>query len=190
MWTVQYILSQISVIFAAFILAASYLIKSKNKILHLTIFYSLFYAISYALIGAWIGVVLNFVSIIRNCWFLVEYRKKGSISAMALSSSLVMLITASVLSFVFVSFHPIDLLVLSETIVYTFSLWQKSNKSFRWLALYSSACWLTYNIFVYSLFAIILEAALLTAKIIGIVLLYIKKGKDKRKNVIEESKVE
>lgn len=179
MWTLPYIFSQVFVVLAATFLASTYLIKKRELIFAITVGYSLCYAASYILLGAWIGVILNLVSIVRNIWFMIEFKKKGSISVFSLFSSMMLLVLSSTLNFVFISFHPIDLLILSETLVYTFSLWQKNNASFRWLALYSSACWLTYNIFVASLFAIIIESVVLVAKIVGVCLLYVKKKKNK-----------
>ena len=177
MWTVSYIFSQIFVVFAVSVLASTYLIKNKKLIYMLTNLYALFYAISYFLLGAWIGVILNIVSMVRNIWFMIEFERNQKISIASLILNMIMLSTASILTSVLTTFSVIDILVLSEVLVYTFSLWQKNNKVFRWLALYSSACWLTYNIYVFSLFAIILESALLVAKTTGICLLYVKKNK-------------
>ena len=181
MWSLSYIISQIFVVFAIGVLATTYLIKDRSKIYVLSVFYSLCYAVSYFFLSAWAGVFLNIASILRNIWFLVEYKTKGKTSIASLFCSMILLTVSSVLVFVFNSFHPIELLILSETLIYTFSLWQKNNTFFRWLALYSSFCWLTYNIYVYSLFAIVLESALLVAKFTGICLLYIKKGKSNKK---------
>lgn len=190
MWTVSYILSQVAVIFAVSILASTYLIKNRKLIYMLTNLYALFYAISYFLLGAWIGVILNLVSMVRNIWFMIEFDKNKKISIISLILNMIMLSTASVLTSVLTVFNPIDILVLSEVLVYTFSLWQKNNKVFRWLALYSSACWLTYNIYVFSLFAIILEGCLLCAKTVGICLLYVREGKRKKIVKLEEKQAE
>ena len=56
---------------------------------------------------------------------------------------------------------------VAATMLYTYSVWQKNTKVYKWLGVPVSLCWITYNIYISSLFGIILETVLMTSAIIG-----------------------
>ena len=63
------------------------------------------------------------------------------------------------------------------TMLYTYSVWQKKTSIYKILGIPVGIIWISYNIYIVSIFGIILEVVLLISAIIGIVREYkIKKG--------------
>ena len=54
------------------------------------------------------------------------------------------------------------------TMLYTYSIWQKSPKIYKILGVPSGITWIVYGIYIKSFFAVVLECVLLIATIIGI----------------------
>jgi hypothetical protein len=58
--------------------------------------------------------------------------------------------------------------------IYTYSAWQKNPKIYKILGIPASLCWIIYNIYVKSIFGIILETALLAFELVGTIKSYKK----------------
>ena len=61
----------------------------------------------------------------------------------------------------------LSLFSIFATMVYTYSVWQKNIKVYKFAGILVSVCWITYNLYVKSVFGVILESALLICTIIG-----------------------
>lgn len=165
---ISYIISQIFVVMAMLSLGSSYLVKDKKIIMILCIICSLFYGVQYLLLGAISGMLMNLVGIIRDIWFYINAKnnKKNNIIV------LFVLIIISILFSIY-SFNGIfSIIPLVATILFTYSVWQDNNKIYRYLAIPISILWIIYNVYIYSVFAIISECILLIIKIIGVIKLY------------------
>ena len=83
---------------------------------------------------------------------------------------------ACVISAIFTYEGVLSLLSVIATMLYTLSVWQKNPKVYKLLGIPIGILWIAYNIYVMSIFGIILETILLICSSTGY-LLEIKKGK-------------
>ena len=83
---------------------------------------------------------------------------------------LVVLYAISLISAVFTYAGPLSLLSVAATMLNTYSVWQKDIKIYKLLGSPTSMLWILYNIYIMSLFGIILESVLLICSVTGYIL--------------------
>ena len=97
------------------------------------------------------------------------YSEKKSVSKKAniliLLGIYALMITISI--FTFNGF--LSLMSVLATMLATYALWQKNTKIYKILGIPISALWIIYNIYIKSIFGIVLECILMTSAIIGFV---------------------
>ena len=160
-----YLLSQIFVIIAIVSLGISYLCKDKQAVLILCIVYAVFYGGQYLLLGAATGAAMSAVSMIRNIWFFRNARahRKNDVWVF-----LMLCLTAA--AFTAVTFGGvISLVPLCATILFTYSIWQDNIRTYKLLALPTSACWIFYNAWVGSALGLAAELCLLSFEVAGVI---------------------
>lgn len=166
----KYVISQVITIVIYLILAMSYYSKNRGKILILNFAALSLKIIVYSLLEAWTGLSMTIVSIIMNVIFIVEYRKnKDSIN----KNDILILITIYVISIIFTIFTYsgfFSLFSVFATMVYIFSVWQKSKSVYKILGIPISILWIVYNIYIKSIFGIMLETLLLICSCVGYIL--------------------
>lgn len=177
-WTFVYILSQIFTIITYGLLAATYYAKDRKKILIISFLSIIANGIAYVLLNAWSGFAMCVVALIRNIIFLVDENKNGKRDKINKTDVVVLIIlyVISIISAIFTYEGLLSLLSVIATMLYTLSVWQKNPKVYKLLGIPIGILWIAYNIYVMSIFGIILEAILLICSSTGY-LLEIKKGK-------------
>lgn len=166
--SVRYIMSQICVILAALSLGFSYLTKDKKNIMILVTMTSVFYGIEYLLLGAFSGTVTNIVSIIRNIWFYEDLKRNKKSSVM----SFVVLSLLLVLCGIVFYDNIFSIIPIIATLAFTYSVWQDSNKVYRYLAVPTSIMWIVYNVICGSILGTLAESSMIVFEIIGIIHLH------------------
>lgn len=163
MWTTEYILSQVCVIIATIIFALSYFTKNKKTVLILGCVSIIFYILEYLLLGAIIVVGVNVLSLARTIWFYIndERGKKKDYPSLIISS--IAFVIVSIITYA----HPMDIIVLFASILFTYAVWQQNIFVYRILSIISSLCWLVYNVYCFTIMGIILEFVLLVIKTIS-----------------------
>lgn len=179
MWSLTYILSQVFTIINYALLGVTYYAKDRKKILIISFLSIIATAISYILLDAWTGVAMCVVALIRNIIFYIDEKKNGKRETINKKDIVILIILYSVtiISTVFTYDGFLSLLSVFATSTYTFSVWQKKTKVYKLLGIPVGILWILYNIYVKSIFGIILEAILLVCSISGY-LLERKKQKD------------
>ena len=81
-----------------------------------------------------------------------------------------------IISTVFTYDGLLSLLSVIATMTYTYSVWQKKTNVYKFLGIPVGILWILYNIYVKSIFGVILESILLIASITGY-LVEVKKQK-------------
>lgn len=186
MWTLPYILSQVSVCFAVLSLGLSYFTKNRVAILLLGISNSIFYGLQYLFLKQYTGAILNFIGIIRGIWFYLNNRLgvKPKQAVFSLVVSLALLIAAGIVTFsAWYSIFPIF-----ATVTYTISVWQKNLKVYRWAIIPIETCGVLYNIMCMSILGIVLESLLLIFGIASIIKLYKHKETMNLTNKLKDDK--
>ena len=166
----MYILSQVLIIITYIFLAISYVLKNRKQILAVCVFSLICNALSYLFLSAWSGFVMCLVALTRNAIFLFQHKsddnKKITKTDYVILFSLYLI---SIISAIFTYEGFFSLLSVMATMVYTFSVWQKNPKIYKVLGVPTSVLWICYNIFVKSIFGVILECCLLVCEVVGII---------------------
>lgn len=166
-----YILSQIFIILNYVFLVITYQLKKKEKILLFNIAAQTSAGLSYICLGAYTGLAMTIVSIIRNIVFIVNEKKNG-VSEKTTPNEILMLLVifALIATLSVITFNGfLSLMSVFATMLYTFSVWQKNTKIYKILGIPVSILWISYNIYIGSIFGIILEIILMISAIIGFV---------------------
>lgn len=170
----SYLLSQIFVILAIIILAITYFLKDKTKILILCLIYCIFYGVHYLLLGAITGAMMNLVSLIRNYWFFRNSKNNKKNSKLVL----IILLLISIIFGIITYKDMFSIISIIASLISTYSIWQDDVKLYKILAIPVSICFTVYAIHINSLVAIITELFLLITEVIAIIKLYFNKLKN------------
>ena len=179
-WSNSYIASQVITIITYLFLALTYYAKDRKKILILNFLSLIANGIAYILLNAWTGLAMCIVAIIRNIIFIIDKKvneKNNNIS----TKDIIILLILFVISILFAIFTfdgIFSLLSVIATMLYTYSVWQKNTKVYKFLGIPIGILWVAYNIYVKSLFGIILETILLICSTVGYLLEKKKKSKE------------
>lgn len=167
--TLLYILSQIFIILNYVFLVITYQLKNKEKILLFSIAAQSASGLSYICLGAYTGLAMAIISIFRNIIFIINEKKNG-VTEKTTTNEILMLLVIYALTIILsvITFNGfLSLLSVFATMLYTFSVWQKSTRTYKILGIPVSLLWLSYNIYIHSIFGIILECVLMISAIIG-----------------------
>ena len=163
-----YIISQILVIIYYLIYSWTFHLKDSNKILIFGIIATIISSISYVLLNAYTGMAMCFVAIIRNLWF-----QKNKRNTLGLSLIFILTLIASI--FTFNSYFCLFNIV--ATLIYTYALWQKNTKTYKLLGIIVNGLMIVYNIYIKSIFGVILISIAFISSIVG----FLKENKYKEK---------
>lgn len=180
--TLTYIMSQVFTIIMYLLLAVSYYAKDRKKILILSFLSLVANALAYVLLEAYTGLAMCIVAFVRNIIFMIDEKKNGHSDNITKKDIILLVIfyILIIVSTIFTYEGPLSLLSVIATMTYTYSVWQKKTNVYKFLGIPVGILWVLYNIYVKSIFGVILEGMLLIASITG----YITeiKGKSVDKN--------
>lgn len=173
-----YILSQIFTIIMYALLAWTYFLKDKRKIVIVSALSLVANIVAYVLLGAWTGLAMCIVAMLRNLYILWEEKKYGKREKLEKRDYifLAVIYLGIILATIPTYEGFLSLLSVFATSTYTYSIWQKSTKVYKFCGIPVGILWIAYNAYVKSIFGVILEAILLVASIAGYVA-EIKSGK-------------
>ena len=166
--TLTYILSQVFIILNYILLVISYQSKNRKHILMINIASLTSACISYIFLNAKTGIAMAIVSIIRNIIFIFNNEENNKITKKDIRI-LLFIYSLCIILAILTYETPLSLMSVFATMLYTYSVWQKSTKVYKWLGAPISLIWIIYNIYIKSLFGIILEIILMSAAIIGLI---------------------
>ncbi len=170
--TTTYILSQVFTILNYIFLASTYLLKSRKKILIINFISLIANALAYIFLNAWTGVAMCLVALIRNTIFLIDEHKNKQTDKTTKKDIIILIILyiISIISAIFTFDGYLSLLSVFATMLYTYSVWQKNPQTYKLLGIPVSILWILYNLYVKSIFGIILESILLVCSTSGYIL--------------------
>lgn len=166
------IVGQIVGVFAMACNILSYQQKKQSNLVACQLLGATLFAINYFLLGAVIGGILNVLAIIRAIIFLFEKKLKATHPAW-LIGFIFCYVTFYVLSFTVFKTKPtpinfiMELLPVVGMTALSIGFMLNDSKKVRQLGLISSPAWLIYNIFHFSIGAIICEVISLLSIFIG-----------------------
>lgn len=170
--TPTYIVSQVFTVIMYILLAMTYYVKDRRKVLIIHFIATLSISIAYILLGAWTGLAMCIVVIIRNIIFLLDEKKNGKRDKVNKTDIIILIVlyTISIISAVFSYDGIFSLLPVAATMLNTYSVWQKDIKIYKLLGIPTGILWILYNTYIMSIFGIILESVLLICSITGYIL--------------------
>ena len=168
-WTTTYILSQVFTIMMYALLAITYYMKDRKKILIVSFLSVAANGVAYIFLSAWSGLAMCFLAIIRNIIFIADEKKNGKREAINKTDIfiLIVLYVIAVISAVYTYDGWGSILSVIATMLYTYSVWQKNTRIYKFFGIPVGILWIFYNIYIMSLFGIILESILLVCSTIG-----------------------
>ncbi len=192
-WSLDFVLSQICVLFAVLSLALSCCTKNRVLILILSLLNSIFYGLEFLFLKEYAGAILNFIGTIRSVWFFIndKYKVSKKASILSLVICLFLISVGTVLAesgifetkkFTFSYLKWYSIFPLIATLTYSIAVWQKDIKFYRWALIPVEMCGVAYNIMCNSLFGLIFESILLIIAIISVIKFYKKNDKHKIKS--------
>lgn len=177
--TVTYILSQVFTIILYGLLAITYYLKDRKKILIVSFLSVVSNGIAYLLLNAYSGLAMCIIAIIRNIVFIIDENKNGKSDKMNKKDIIILVLVyiACIISAIFTYEGILSLLSVIATMTYTFSVCQKDTKIYKILGIPVGVLWVGYHIYIKSIFGVILEGILLICSITG----YLLEVKDNKK---------
>lgn len=169
MISITYILSQVFIIISYILLAITYQIKNRKSILILSFMSIAATGLSYLFLSAYSGLAMVIVAAIRNVIFVVDEKKNGKRLTNTTKDYIILAILylISIIFAVFTYNGILSMISVVATMLYTYSVWQKNTKVYKILGLPGAVLWITYNIYIGSIFGLILEIILGIATVIG-----------------------
>ena len=173
-------------------LASTYAVKKRKTILLFSFISLSANGVAYSLLGAWTGFAMACIAIIRNIIFTIQNRKGRAEEGITKIDWLILLffVLIIIISTVFTYEKWFSVFSALGTLIYTFSIWQKNTLIYKYLCIPTGIFYILYNLFINSLFGIIMEGSLLLWGIIEIILYYVKISKAQKKENIVNVKLQ
>lgn len=177
--TTVYIWSQVFTILMYGLLALTYYAKDRKKVLILSFMSLIANVLAYVLLNAYTGLAMCVVALFRNIYFLIDEKKNGISETIGKKDIIVLiiLIIAIIISTVFTYEGFLSLLSVFATTIYTYSVWQKKTLVYKFCGIPVGILWILYNLYIKSIFGVILESILLVSSIGGYILELTNKSK-------------
>lgn len=178
--TLSYILSQIFIIINYALLGLSYYCKNRKTVLIISFMAVIANGLSYVFLNAYSGLAMCILALIRNIIFLIDEKKNGKSEKITKKdiAILIAIYGIAIISAIFTYEGVLSLLSVVGTMLYTYSVWQKKTIVYKFMGIPVGIAWIIYNVYIMSIFGIILETVLLVCSTTGYIL-ELKKTKNK-----------
>ena len=174
----NYILSQIFIIFNYVFLVFSYIQKNYLKVLLHSCLAMVASGLSFLFLGAYTGATMPIIVILANIiFFMVERMKEGRAKKVFYLSSIILLFLGMSLFTYFTYDTAMSLCPAFGTFLFIVSLWQKNSIVYKLCGILSCVVYVAYNIYFKSLFGSILESMLLIFLLVGMIMDIVKRNK-------------
>ena len=176
--TISYILSQIFIIINYVFLALSYYAKNRKAVLIINFISLIANILSFVFLNAYSGIAMCLLALVRNIIFLFDEKKNGKSDIITKKDIIILIVLYIIagISAVFTYEGFFSLLSVFATMLYTYSVWQKKTIIYKLMGIPVGILWILYNIYIMSIFGIILESVLLICSISGYII-ELKKNK-------------
>ena len=177
--TITYMLSQFFIILNYVFLVLTYQAKNRKRILAFNFGALIATGISYLFLSAYSGLAMVFVAVIRNIIFIIDEKKNGKSKKNGIKDYIILavLFAIAIISAKLTYNGILSMMSVAATMLYTYSVWQKNTKVYKALGLPVGILWIIYNIYIFSIFGIILEVILAISSIIG----YVRENKEMKR---------
>jgi len=167
--TTQYILSQVVIIFVYLFLSLTYCVKSRKLILTFSFLSNFLNSIAFILLGAYTSSAMCAISIFRDIIFLIDEKINGKSDKITKKDVALLALVYGICAIAITcTFNGISsLLYATGSMLYTFSIWQKNNKLYRFMGIPVTLIVIVDSILLKSIFGVILQGVVLITSIVG-----------------------
>lgn len=167
--TTQYILSQILIIFVYIFLNLTYCVKNRKLILTFSFISNFLNAIAFILLEAYTSSLMCVISILRDIIFIIDQKINGKNDKITKKDVeiLAFIYSISLISIIFTYNGVLSLLYAAASMLYTYSIWQKNNKIYKFLGIVVTLIAILDSINIKSIFGVILQGVVLITSTIG-----------------------
>lgn len=167
--TTQYIASQIIVIFVYVFLSLTYVVKNRKWIIAFSFMSNFLNAITFILLGSYTSSAMCAISILRDIIFLIDERINGKSKVITKKDMVLIsfIYSLNLISIYFTYNGPLSLLYACGSMLYTYSIWQKNTKIYRFMGIPVTLIVIVDSIVIKSVFGVILQGVVLITSCIG-----------------------
>ena len=178
MWNLssQYIASQIVTIFVYIFLSLTYCVKKRKVILAFSFLSNFLNSIAFILLGAYTSSAMCAISIFRDIVFIIDQKINGKSDKLTKKdyAILAMIYGISLVSIILTFNGFWTLLYAAGSMLYTYSIWQKNNKIYKFMGIPVTLLVIVDSIYIKSIFGVLLQTVVLVCSAVG----YFKDGKE------------
>ena len=160
-----YIISQVFTVLMYVLLASTYYLKNRKTVLVINILSMLAQGVAFVCLKAYTGLAMDIVAIIRNIIFVIDEKNNQNFKKDITILATIYIITIFLSVFTYNGLP--SLFSVLGTLIYTYSVWQKNNNTYKLLGIPTSMSWIAYNIYIKSIFGVVLECIVLICSGIG-----------------------
>lgn len=172
----QYIASQIVTIFVYIFLSLTYCVKNRKVILAFSFLSNFLNSIAFILLGAYTSSAMCAISIFRDIVFIIDQKINGKSDKITKKDYVIlaMIYGISLVSIVLTFKGFWTLLYAAGSMLYTYSIWQKNNKVYKFMGIPVTLLVIVDSIYIKSVFGVILQTVVLICSAVG----YFKENKE------------
>lgn len=182
--TAAYIASQIVTIFVYIFLSLTYCVKSRKLVLGFSFTSNFLNAIAFILLGAYTSSAMCAISILRDIIFIIDEKINGKSNKITKKDVVILALIYGICGIAIACTFkgPLTLLYATGSMLYTFSIWQKNNKLYRFMGIPVTLIVIIDSIVIKSIFGVILQCVVLITSTIGFF-----SHKEKKEECLEEN---
>jgi len=174
-WTsTTYITSQALMAVGLIFFIATYFAINRSKLLGLNITSNTIVAVGFALLGGWSAMAMCGIAAARDITSGIINKNRPAKDAnktTRLDYALLVFWMALFTIAMFFTFQgPISLFPYFETLLFTYSIWQKNIFVYRLLGIVCASLWIVYNIWITNFVGLMTESIVLLAALAGLIL--------------------
>ncbi|MBQ7409777.1 MAG: YgjV family protein [Clostridia bacterium] len=180
----QYIASQIVTIFVYIFLSLTYCVKNRKLILAFSFISNFLNSIAFILLEAYTSSAMCAISIFRDIVFIIDQKINGKSDRITKKDYAILAMIYGI-SFVSIAltFNGFwSLLYATGSMLYTYSIWQKNNKLYRFMGIPVTLLVILDSIYIKSVFGVILQCVVLVCSTVG----YISNSKEENNGTTTE----
>jgi len=160
-WNFTYIISQVITAIFYGLLTWSYFLKTKKSIIIVGTISVLLNAVVFILLGAWTGLAMCIVALVRNLVCYLADNKSHDKKHFGTSWLFFIIILLAIITVTIPTYDGfLSLMSVFATTLYSYSIWQKKPIVYKLCGVPVGILWIIYNIYIVSLFGIVLESGL------------------------------
>lgn len=167
-WTLEYIISQILLVFVYAGFCITYFLKDRKQILIVGIISHIIHIFPFLLLNGLTGAAMCLVYVIREVFFVIDEKNRKSKTLTKRDYIILLILVLIVIGLTIFTYNGLgSLLSVIATLISTVAIWQKDPKYYKFLGIPVSIFWLSYNVYLKAIFAIVLETILLISTLVG-----------------------